>query len=192
MSTFTASGGNCTFNFAAADNSGQQSTTFANNLELSTVKDILIHHCGVGNLFLANKEVRDLKLTLGECHGELQFKDHAKKLAWRVENISQPTTACSAPSAVPTTSAAAFAELLPCPCGLPYEDVREACLANKFICPAPRRANRSVQCGELLADHPYRPAFQAPPAGKLLNTIHIYFVDVSVNGIITSLTFVYF
>jgi hypothetical protein len=41
-----------------------------------------------------------------------------------------------------------------CPCGLNFEDVREHCLVNGFICPAPDAEGNP--CGCRLADHPHR------------------------------------
>jgi hypothetical protein len=59
-----------------------------------------------------------------------------------------------------------------CPCGLPYEDVRDACKANRFICPAPWADGSEQICGRPLGAHPYerdinpmRPA-PMPLAGK--------------------------
>lgn len=64
---------------------------------------------------------------------------------------------------------AAFAELSPCPCGLPYEDVRDHCLGEGMICKAFRRGSRTEICGELLADHPHR-----FPAGKCFKIYYSY------------------
>jgi hypothetical protein len=70
-------------------------------------------------------------------------------------------------------------QVLPCPCGLPYEDVKDACKANGFICPAPRE-DRSP-CGMRLAAHPRErdinpPPAPLPPAGKGLIILVDYFV----------------
>ena len=59
----------------------------------------------------------------------------------------------------------------PCPCGLPYEDVRDLRLVGEGgVCTALNRENQNVQCGVLLANHPHRSSIQAPTgsAGHLL------------------------
>ena len=48
----------------------------------------------------------------------------------------------------------------PCPCGLPYEDVRDLRLVGKGgVCTAPNIENQN---GALLANHPHRSFLQAP------------------------------
>ena len=46
--------------------------------------------------------------------------------------------------------------LSPCPCGLFFEAVDEACKKNNFFCPAPQLNNPQIQCGKLLAQHPFK------------------------------------
>jgi hypothetical protein len=59
-------------------------------------------------------------------------------------------------------------QVLSCPCGLPYKDVRDACIANGFICPTPR--GDGSPCGMRLADHPeiVKKPTPVPPAGRSL------------------------
>ena len=51
-----------------------------------------------------------------------------------------------------------------CPCGLTKSEILQAGdLVVKGICQAPRRDNREILCGELLADHPAQQAGSPPP-----------------------------
>jgi hypothetical protein len=49
-----------------------------------------------------------------------------------------------------------------CPCGLSYEAVYQASLANNFICPAPDADGNA--CGKRLADHPREAQFTSTQA----------------------------
>jgi hypothetical protein len=53
---------------------------------------------------------------------------------------------------------------LRCPCGLPYEDVRDACKANQFICNAPWADRSGAICGKPLGAHPRERDLNPPPA----------------------------
>jgi hypothetical protein len=56
-----------------------------------------------------------------------------------------------------------------CPCGLPYEDVRDLRLIGAGgVCTAFRKGSRTEVCGELLADHPHTQAVPAPGIGGTL------------------------
>ena len=51
-----------------------------------------------------------------------------------------------------------------CPCGLTKSEILQAGdLVVKGICQAPRRDNREILCGELLADHPAQQSGSPPP-----------------------------
>jgi hypothetical protein len=64
-----------------------------------------------------------------------------------------------------------------CPCGLPYEDVKDACKANGFICPAPWADGSGKICGGPLGAHPReKPINPVPPAGNSLIILVDHFV----------------